>query len=144
MKTQEQRIQDYLDKNGNRDPELIRCNLKQHGPPVPMSVIRQFLSRQPGGEEISTPQKDLSIKGINLTNVRVSHKKPNEGLKAKFYQLQKGKGYPLDALSREWCATEDTIRNQAKRLDCIKYVEVNPGEWVACILHPDTATTYKS
>lgn len=147
MKTPEERIKAYVTKHSHRDPELIRCNMKQFGDPVPMSVIRQWLASNPASDDISSDEKSSkagSARGINLSNVRVADRKPNEGLKARFYALQKGKGYPVDALALEWCFSEDTIRNQAKRLGCLKYVEVDPGQWVACILHPDTASSYES
>ena len=112
-----------------------------------MSFIRQWLASNPVSDDIPSAEKPLkagSARGINLSNVRVADRKPNEGLKARFYALQKGKGYPVDSLALEWCFSADTIRNQAKRLGCLKYVEVDPGQWVACILHPDTATSYES
>ena len=146
MKTPEQRVLEYIQKTGQTNPNPIRCAMNRAGPMIPMDTIRAALAKAEKDGMVPLPtqqeQKD-AVRGINLSNVRVFDRKPNEGLKAKFYKLQKGKGFPLELLSNEWGVTEDTIKNQAKRLDCLKYVEVNPGDWIACILHPDTATEYK-
>jgi hypothetical protein len=49
----------------------------------------------------------------------------------------------LETLSKEWNVSADSIRKQARRYDALKYVEIKPGEWVACVLHPDTAVEHE-
>jgi hypothetical protein len=88
----------------------------------------------------TTKTSKVGFSAINLQHLRISDKKPNEGLKARIYGLKNGQGYPVEALASEWIVSEDTIRTQAKRLDCLRFVEVSPGEWVQCVLNPDTAT----
>ena len=138
------RIQAYITKTGNRDPELIRASMKRTGPPLPMAVIRAYLGHSSSVPPPPRMDSPLSVKGISLVNIRVSHKKPNEGLKAKIYALRKGQGYPVAELAKEWCLSADTIKANATRLDCHRYVELSPGEWVSCVLHPETAATIKS
>jgi len=77
--------------------------------------------------------------GISLSGVRVSNRKPNDSVRRLLYQLRKGMAYPVAALSETWNVGVDTIRQHAKRVNALKYVEVSPGEWVACAMHPDTA-----
>jgi len=137
------RIQAYITKTGNRDPECIRASMKRSGQPVPMAVIRAFLGQSSSVPTLPRQDSPISVKGISLLNIRVSHKKPNEGLKAQIYALRKGQGYPIADLAQEWCISADTIKANATRLDCHRYVEVSPGEWVSCVLHPETAATIK-
>ncbi|MFZ4600519.1 MAG: hypothetical protein ACOYNN_17900 [Terrimicrobiaceae bacterium] len=136
MKTDE-RIADYVNRTGTRNPERIRCYLKRNGAAVPMALIRDWLDARTDQGMPEEPGRGL--RGISLTNVRLSDKKPSEGLKAKIYGLQKGRGFPMEELAREWCVSAGTLRSHARQYDCMKYVEVATGEWVACVLHPDTA-----
>lgn len=88
------------------------------------------------GDIADAPQ----VKGIAVgATTRISDKKPNEGVKARFFKLQKGRAFPVADLSEEWMVSRDTIVSHGRRLDSIKYVEVSPGDWVQCALHPDTA-----
>jgi len=143
MKTDDaQVIREYAARTGIREPGRICDNIKT------------LLKRRPGVAEVKAaldgvelpevPAAARSLKtgvqAISLQNLRIADKKPNEGLKARIYGLRKGQGYPVDALASEWVVSEDTVRTQAKRLDCLRFVEVSPGEWVQCVLNPDTAT----
>jgi len=38
--------------------------------------------------------------------------------------------------------SEETIRKHARDLGCLKFVEVEPDEWKAMIMNPDTAKNY--
>lgn len=157
-------ILDYCRSRGTRDPERVRLWLK-HSPvgSVNKTTIRELLAEELADEEfpqvaatpLSTPkaksrataQSDahsssnstVGIKGINLAGARISARKPSDTVKAKLYGLKRNQGYPLEALAESWCVSIDTLRNHARRSDCLRYVEVSPGEWVQCILHPDTA-----
>jgi hypothetical protein len=147
MTTQEQRVKDYIAKTGRREDEAIRLALKkQVAGPVPMAVIRAVLAGE-AVPEIDKPLKDATkkVKTIPLGgNVRVSDRKPQDAVKAKIYTLRKGQGHPVDELAQEWCVGSETIRNHARNLGCLKYVEESPGQWVLCVLHPDTAKDYKN
>lgn len=138
-----QRVRDRLALPvGRKDPEALRCVLKKHGAPVPMAIIREVLAE---GNQIVAGTESPSASSafsIGLAGVRVAMKKPNEGMKAKIFQLKRGRGFPVDALAAEWFASPDTIITHARRLDALRYVEVNPGEWVQCVMHPDTAAQY--
>lgn len=81
--------------------------------------------------------------GISLAGVKVCERKPAETLKGKLFALRRGMGYPLADLSDQWGVSQDNIRKHARRLDCLLYVETSPGEWVLCVLHPETADQYR-
>jgi predicted DNA-binding transcriptional regulator YafY len=76
--------------------------------------------------------------------MRVAAIKPKEGLKPKLFRLKKNTGYPVEELADEWGVSADTLRRDAKRLDALLFVETSPGEWVQCVVHPDTTTERKS
>jgi hypothetical protein len=147
MKTPEQRIRESIARNGKKDPETIRSTLKKGGP-VPLPMIRAILagtsipkaSDAPAANPASDSVK--KVKGISLQNARVSDRRPQDGIKLKIHQLRKGQGYPVDELANEWCVGADTIRNHAKALGSLKYVEASQGQWVQCVLHPDTAKDF--
>ena len=136
-----QRVIDYVKRTGNTNPDAIRSGLKKTNP-VPIAEIRATLATMEGKEPeaVREPASKTALCGINLVNVRVFDRKPNDGLKAKIYGLKKGKGYQVEDLAEEWRVSSETLRNHAKRLDSLKYVEIAPGEWVQCVLHPETAT----
>lgn len=124
------------------DAEAIRCGLKKTGEPVPMEIIREVLAE--GNQVVAgtdAPSAPAAY-SIGLAGVRVAMKKPNEGMKARIFQLKRGRGFPVDALAAEWFASPDTIITHARRLDALRYVEINPGEWVQCVMHPETAAQY--
>ena len=99
------------------------------------------ITKMPGQAQADKqPEHDPGATGISLRGVRVSTQKPapSEGVKKKIYELKKGMGHPLDMLAAQWMVSEDTIRKHAKHCDAFRYVERGPGDWVACIVHPDT------
>jgi transposase-like protein len=59
-------------------------------------------------------------------------------MKARLYALRKGMGYKVESLSKEWGISADTIRKHAKDHRALVYVEATPGEYVACVVHPET------
>jgi hypothetical protein len=79
---------------------------------------------QPGG---------FSLRGVNLLEER-----PQGTIKKRLFSLRRGMGYKLDDLSKEWHMTVETLRKHAKDYNALRYVELTPGEYVACIVHPDT------
>lgn len=78
-----------------------------------------------------------------MRGVRVSDRKPSDSVKRLLYGLKRGMGYPIEALSHEWNISSETIRKHAMRFEAMKYVEISPGEWTACVMHPDTAAEYE-
>lgn len=71
--------------------------------------------------------------GISLDGVRVSNDKPQSNL----FSLKRGLAYPVIELAKQWRVSPETIRKHARRFEALKYVEVN-GEWVACVINPET------
>ena len=111
--------------------------------------IQRYRRRQPAEPcaakkappSTGTPSADPSG-GISLAGVRTATQRPaGSETKARIYGLPKGKAFPLATLSAQWAVSEDTIRSHAKKYDAFRYVEATPGRWVACVLHPDTATS---
>lgn len=130
-----QRVRDLLAANYTRNAEIIRCKLKKTSP-VPMSIIRAVLAEH-GDDQVPAYS-------VALGKVRVAAKKPNEGLKARIYALRRGRAYPVDGLANEWCVSPESVATWARRCNALRYVEVTPGEWKPCALHPDTAAEYES
>jgi hypothetical protein len=107
-----------------------------------MAIIRAVVAGEPVPEV--DPLLPSSIKTLSLASARCSIIKPQEGLKARLYRLKKNTGYPLEDLAREWVVSPETLRRDAKRLDALLYVESSPGEWIQCVVHPDTASERKA
>jgi hypothetical protein len=85
-----------------------------------------------------------NVTGIALHSARVMDNRPQQDkIKRMLYQLKRGTGYPVEAIAEEWGVSEDSLRKNAKRLEALKYVEVSPGEWVLCVMHPETAEDYR-
>lgn len=137
----EQIVEDYVKRTGVRDPERVRSGVKRKGP-ISMATIRATLAKLADTDILPDP-KETKSKGIALAGFRVSSRKPNDGLKAQIYGLRKGHGYPVNELAKQWCVSEDSLRAQARRFECLKYVEITPGNWTPCVLHPETAETIK-
>jgi hypothetical protein len=148
MKAHEQIVRECIKTRNCHDPELIRQLLRRHpNGPVKMAVIRKVLNDDNPTCSTKAPAtlpEHLGMKTIALSTCRVSEVKPREGLKAKFFRLKRNTGYPIQELADEWGCTADTLRRDAKRLDAILYVEISPGEWAQCVVHPDTATERKA
>lgn len=143
MKTSDAEIiRAYVVRTGVKEPGRICDNVKHAlGRRPSVAEVRAALD----GVELPDPppasrDAKTGVQAISLQHLRIADKRPNEGLKARIYALRKGQGYPVAALAELWVTSEDTVRTQAKRLDCLRFVEVSPGEWVQCVLNPDTAT----
>jgi hypothetical protein len=76
--------------------------------------------------------------GFSLRGIRLLSKKPADCMKARLYALRRGMGYKIESLSKEWGISADTIRKHAKDHNALVYVEATPGEYVACVVHPET------
>jgi hypothetical protein len=84
-----------------------------------------------------------SLGGISLASARVSVDKPAEGLKRLIYGLKRGMGYPVEEVAAAWARSTDAVRKHARDQNAILYVEVAPGDWKLCVMHPDTAAEYR-
>jgi hypothetical protein len=120
---------------------------------VSEGLAKEFLK---GTARVSSPAKAYkstpaakepvvkSVPGIALHSTRVMDNRPQQDkIKRMLYQLKRGTGYPVEAIAEEWGVSEDSLRKNAKRLEALKYVEVSPGEWVLCVMHPETAEDYR-
>jgi len=76
--------------------------------------------------------------GIPLGGRQVLAQRPTSAWPARFNALAEGRGYPLESLATQYGASVSTIREKAKALKCLRYVESDSGEYVACVVHPNT------
>jgi hypothetical protein len=91
------------------------------------------------GHVPTEPQQD---QGLLLSKLRVLPRRPAESAAKYIKRLPLGRGFDVRKLAQEWGMGEDTIRRHAKDLGCLKYVEVEPDEWVPVIMNPETAKQY--
>jgi len=121
--------------------EIVGCS-----PKTARARLDKAGVRQRGGATLIRADADADnappSSGIRLTNRRISSQKPppSEGVKRKIYELPKGIGFPVDDLEIKWGVSADTIKKKARQYDAFRYVERGPGDWVPCIIHPDTNT----
>ena len=80
--------------------------------------------------------------GVSLKGKNVLPRKPAESASKFIRKLTLGRGFDIRELSREWGIGEDTVRRHAKDMGCLKYVEVEPDEWVPVVMNPETAKQY--
>jgi hypothetical protein len=88
------------------------------------------------------PTESQQEGGIILNKLRVLPRRPAESAAKYIKRLPLGRGFDVRKLAQEWGMGEDTIRRHAKDLGCLKYVEVEPDEWVPVIMNPETAKQY--
>jgi len=88
------------------------------------------------------PQTQELSGGIILNRLRVLPRKPADSASKFIKRLPLGRGFEIKNLVSEWGIGEDTIRRHAKDMGCLKYVEVADDEWIAVIMHPETAQAY--
>lgn len=100
-------------------------------------VVRKWLARSDGAAPAATPG------GVALAGLEVSNAPRADVLKALIYGLGKGRAYPVAELAEQWGRSPETIRGHARRFGACKYVQLSPGNWVPCVLHPETAAHYK-
>jgi len=91
------------------------------------------------GHVPTEPQQD---QGLLLSKLRVLPRRPAESAAKYIKRLPLGRGFDVRKLAQEWGMGEDTIRRHAKDLGCLKYVEVEPDEWIPVIMNPETAKQY--
>jgi hypothetical protein len=102
------------------------------------NVLRKL--KELGGLDDAPPP---SFKGIPLKEgVNVYTQQPQDRTKALIFSLPKGKGFPVIELSKEWNISPETVAKHAKRHDALRYVEESPGNYIKCVMHPDTAAKY--
>jgi len=132
-KTLKEKIEDRINRGWDNN-RIAKALGIRHGP------VNEVRGKTPAAKEKPPQGREMAVRGIVIgAQTRLSDRRPNEGIKAKIYELQKGRAFPIDELSHLWAVGRETLAQHAKRLDCVKYVEVSPGSWVQCILHPDTA-----
>ena len=81
--------------------------------------------------------------GFSLDGKRTAERKPADSVRNLFHRLAPGRGYTIADLEERWKVSVETLRKHAKQAGCLLYVEVNPGEYVACIVSPETAKKHK-
>jgi len=91
------------------------------------------------GHVPTEPQQD---QGLLLSKLRVLPRRPAESAAKYIKRLPLGRGFDIKKLSQDWGMGEDTIRRHAKDLCCLKYVEVEPDEWLPVVMNPETAKQY--
>jgi hypothetical protein len=74
----------------------------------------------------------FSLRGVTLLNYR-----PQDTIKKRLYGLRRGMGYEVAELAREWRMTPETLRKHAREHKALAYVERTPGDYVACVVHPE-------
>jgi hypothetical protein len=106
-----------------------------------------------GGAKVTTSERmpsdataeTKSATAISLKDVRVSDNRPQQDqVKRRIYGLKRGAAFPVDALAEEWGVSDDSLRKNARKLECLKYVEVKPFDWVLCVMNPETAEQYNT
>ena len=144
----EARIRRYPEHTNTRIRDMFRRSTGPN-PVASAAVVADVRGSMGGGTADAAPEAsnvaepNNSAKtvtgGIALGSLNVYTQRPQNRVKGLIHKLKKGRGYPACELSTAWGISEDTIRNHAKRLHCWRYVEVTPGDYVGCVLHPDTA-----
>lgn len=82
-------------------------------------------------------------RAISLADIRVSDVRPQQDqIKRRLCGLKRGVAFPVEALAEEWGVSEENLRKNARKMECLKYVEVRPFDWVHCVMNPDTAEQY--
>ena len=110
-----------------------------------LGMSRSALKRRMNGEVAREPVKAtteskpqesapgaFSLRGVTLLNYR-----PQDTIKKRLYGLRRGMGYEVAELAREWRMTPETLRKHAREHKALAYVERTPGDYRACVVHPD-------
>ncbi len=129
----EDRVKKCLAKHPEWDSKRVA---KSAGAPLAMvGDMRNGESPQaePKAANSTPPSGGFSLRGVLLLS-----KKPADCMKARLYGLRRGMGYKIEDLSKQWGVSTDTLRKHAKDHHALVYVEATPGEFVACIVHPET------
>jgi len=96
------------------------------------------------GKVKEEPEPDVKANdiGISLRNASVYCQQPQGRAKKLIFALPKGQGFPIRDLAKKWHISETTLAKHAKLYDAVRFVEAEPGQYVKCILHPETAEKY--
>ena len=140
----EDRIKLCLSKHPEWDDRRIAKAIQ--APVDDVRAVRKLYAVRPGetiypGHPKADPEPAAPAPpagGFSLRGVRLLSKKPADCMKARLYALRRGMGYKVESLQAEWGISADTIRKHAKDHHALVYVEATPGEYVACVVHPDT------
>ncbi len=111
---------------GGRYADIEAVKKGEPLPPPPSNIM-------PDVAAPVTPAATFSLKGVHLLS-----RKPQDVMKARLYGLQRGVGYKIEDLARAWGVSLDTLKTHAKNYKALAYVEATPGEYVPCVVHPDT------
>lgn len=120
----------------------VRAAARANG--VPETSFREkYKGVRSSGKACKKAETRTDIGGIRLNEtVRIRLIKPSEGVKRRLFGLKTGVGYPVDDLAEGWGCSPATLRAHARRHDALRYVEVGPGDWVHCVMHPETAAQH--
>jgi hypothetical protein len=129
--TTEERIAASIGKNPGAPNHTIAKNLGVRAAEV--QAVRDKMPQHQGDPEES------SLSGIALTNKQILSHKPAETASLFIQRLPKGRGFLPAELAKKWHLSEETIKNHAKRLGCLKYLNVGAGNWVQVVINPETA-----
>jgi len=110
---------------------------------IPESTLRQRLAKKEPAELPGAKERTSYAGGISLKeHIKVRSSRPSEGVKKKLFSLRRGVGVPVNELADTWGVSPGTLQAHARRHDCLRYVEIGPGDWVQCVLHPETAAEH--
>lgn len=130
--------EDRMEAAFKEDPTIGRMRLVRRAR-VSRHLAQKFLK----SKRKRKPKARTKKGGIALNKENVFKERPQDQSKRRFYSLEEGKGYPIDELAKDWGVGIDTIKKHARRWDALRYVEVTPGDYVPCVLHPNTAKRFK-
>lgn len=125
------RIKTSIDRNPTAPDYIIAKNLAVKVAQV--AAVRATLKPAEG---------PVASGGVSLRGLKVLPRKPAESASKFIRKLAPGRGFDIRELSKEWGIGEDTIRRHAKDMGCLKYVEIEPDEWVPVVINPETAKSY--
>lgn len=127
------RIKSSIAKNPDASDYRIAKNLKLRVEDV--AVVRGKVTKD-------TTLEAPIVGGVSLKGKKVLTRKPAESASKFIKRLPTGRGFSILELSRECGIGEGTVRRHAKEMGCLKYVEVEPDEWVQVVMNPETAKQY--
>ena len=140
-----QRVRDQITKRPGL-PDCRISDLLRTGAERKRSVTTQEVAavrREMGLTQQPESDTTNSANGIVLGKTNVYVQQPQDRAKGLIYGLTKGRGFPVHEFAERWHMSEETLSKHAKRHDAMRYVELSPGHYVRCVLHPETAAKYK-
>lgn len=100
-------------------------------------TIRKWLHRSTDYRSPAPSGGAFALKGARLSATR-----PVRSSRQLLYTLDRDKGYPVGVLAKKWGRSEETIRQHATGLNCLRWIEDDQREWHPVVLHPETAKDY--